>query len=145
MHSSMNDNRNFTYSIQVQSTEIDALGHVNHAKYLEYFEWTRWQWLKERGWTPEHIRRTGLSPIVLGANIRYRKELKLFDQVSMTCEVQKYTGKIGKIQQNMTKADGPLAADLEITFGLFDIHERKLLKPTPEWLEAIRAKKIWTD
>ena len=43
----MNDNRNFTYSIQVQSTEIDTLGHVNHAKYLEYFEVGRTDYLKQ--------------------------------------------------------------------------------------------------
>ncbi|TGU69096.1 acyl-CoA thioesterase, partial [Mesorhizobium sp. M00.F.Ca.ET.186.01.1.1] len=29
------------FAFTVQSTDIDVIGHVNNAKYLEYMEWAR--------------------------------------------------------------------------------------------------------
>ncbi len=36
-----------TIEIPVRSTEVDYLGHVNNAKYLEYMEWGREGWYSQ--------------------------------------------------------------------------------------------------
>lgn len=33
--------------IEVRPTEIDVMGHVNNAKYLEYMEWGREDWYNQ--------------------------------------------------------------------------------------------------
>ena len=55
-------------------------------------------------------------------------------------QVLEYRGKISRIQQLITKADGQVATEAEFTVALFDLRQRKLVEPTPEWLDAIGAK-----
>jgi acyl-CoA thioester hydrolase len=37
----------------------------------------------------------------------------------------------------MLKEDGTVAAELNLTFGFFDLQTRRLIDPTPEWKKAI--------
>lgn len=48
-----------------------------------------------------------------------------------------YKGKIAQMKQQMIKDDGSVASEAVFTFGLFDMKERKLIEPTPEWKRAI--------
>jgi thioesterase III len=135
----------FKHPFEIQCTDIDFLGHVNNAKYVEYFEQCRWHWLKKNDWTLDTIYQKKVSPIVLGINVSYRAELKMHDKITISCEVLSYKGKIGHIKQEMLKDDEKLAATMDLTFGLFDMSKRKLLKPTPEWLKVISAEQIWVN
>ena len=42
-----------------------------------------------------------------------------------------------EIKQEMFKSNGELASELMMKVGVFDIAQRKLIKPTQEWLKAI--------
>ena len=44
------------YHLTVRSTDIDVIGHVNNAKYLEYMEWARFEWIWEQGFTLDELR-----------------------------------------------------------------------------------------
>jgi thioesterase III len=35
---------NTAIQIEVRPTELDSMGHVNNAKFLEYMEWSREDW-----------------------------------------------------------------------------------------------------
>jgi acyl-CoA thioester hydrolase len=41
------------------------------------------------------------------------------------------------MSQIMLKTNGEIACEAIFTFGLFDITQRKLIEPTPEWARAV--------
>ena len=47
-----------------------------------------------------------------------------------------YNGKVGTIKQVMKRGD-ELCCEFSCKAGLFDLKQRKLIEPTPEWLKAI--------
>jgi acyl-CoA thioester hydrolase len=57
------------YQIEVRWGEMDALGHVNNAVYLQYFEAARVEWFSTLG----HVTGNQTSgPVVLQSNCTYR-------------------------------------------------------------------------
>ena len=51
--------------------------------------------------------------------------------------LREYERKIGKLRQQMLKADGALACEAIFTIGLFDLERRRLIEPTPAWAYAV--------
>ena len=125
------------YPVLIREIHLDFMGHVNNATYLELFEEARWQVIFERGYGLNEIRKSGKGPVILEVNLKYLKEIHLRDQITITTEISSYEGKIGKMTQKMMTNEGECAAVAEFTFGLFDLHARKLISPTPEWKRAI--------
>lgn len=128
---------NTSYSVLIKETHLDTFGHMNNATYLELFEEARWQLITERGFGLEQIQKTKTGPVILEVNVKFAKEIKLREQISITTKVLSYEGKISKLQQQMIKSDGSLAAEAVFVVGFFDLRERKLIPPSPEWLKAI--------
>ena len=52
-------------------------------------------------------------------------------------DVLSYERKIGKLRQQMVKADGNVACEAVFTIGLFDVERRRLIEPTPAWRHAV--------
>ncbi|MBT4762093.1 MAG: acyl-CoA thioesterase [Bdellovibrionaceae bacterium] len=116
---------------------MDFIGHVNHATYLQILEQVRWDLITERNYGIDHIKKMGISPIVLEVNIKYRKELLLRDVVTIKTETQLSKSKTHYIQQIMYKDDGEVACSAKIKFGLFDMNLRALVDADEEWKFAI--------
>lgn len=131
---------NTSYSVLIKETHLDTFGHMNNAKYLELFEEARWQLITERGFGLDQIQKTKTGPVILEVNLKFIKEIKLREQIQITTKVLSYEGKISRLQQQMIKGDGSLAAEATFVVGFFDLQARKLILPTPEWLKAIN----WT-
>ncbi|MDR0925969.1 MAG: acyl-CoA thioesterase [Hungatella sp.] len=53
--------------------------HVNNSVYLNYLETVRWKFFQEYNMM-EDLEREKLYPVVIEVNIKYLKELRLFDQ-----------------------------------------------------------------
>jgi acyl-CoA thioester hydrolase len=73
--------RRFETSVRVRSYELDSLGHVNHAVFLNYFEHARFQALEEGGFSPAELERRGLGVYVVRVEIDYRAEALLGDEL----------------------------------------------------------------
>lgn len=67
------------YSFQVRGYEIDSFNHVNNGVYLNYLEQERWTFFHDTNWL-EYMKSNGLYPVVVEANIKYVRELKVFDK-----------------------------------------------------------------
>ncbi|WP_241254660.1 acyl-CoA thioesterase [Brevibacillus sp. SYP-B805] len=119
----------------VRSTELDALGHVNNARYLDYMEWGRMEWLFQAGFTWEELNRRQILPVVVNANINYRQELRLREKVKIVSTV----GSIGKksfvIRHEIWKENGTLACDADFTMVIMDAVARRAIE-LPEDLVA---------
>jgi acyl-CoA thioester hydrolase len=121
----------------VSEAHLDSFGHLNNARYLELFEQARWDLITERGYGLDVVRAQQKGPTILGVELKYLKELAPRETVVIRTEPATYDRKIGKIRQTMVKASGEVACEAVFTFGLFDLTERKLIEPTPEWAHAV--------
>lgn len=123
--------------ITIQKAHIDSFGHVNNAAYLTLYEEARWKLIAPQGFSMADIQRTKQGPVVLEANVKFLRELKLGDVVTITIEMLSYEGKVGRMKQQMLKDDGTLASEAVFVYGLFDLEKRKLIEPTEAWKAII--------
>jgi len=126
------------YRKHILEQYLDAYGHVNNASYLTLFEEARWDLVESKGCGFEYIQKNQKGPIVLEAHLRFVKELKLRDWVTIETILLHYDGKIGELEQKIIKAGGEIATYAHFKFGLFDLRTRKLIEPDENW------KKVFT-
>lgn len=133
------DSLKFKYRFQVLEKHLDSFGHVNNAVYLQLFEEARWDFITERGFGLEEIQKRKLGPILLELNLRFKRELRNREWITVESFSPAYDHRVvSTLSQAMIKEDsGKVAATLDVKVGLMDMEQRKLVPPTPEWLHAI--------
>ena len=127
----------FQYQRTIREIDLDFLGHVNHATYLSMLEEARWEMMTEQGYGFDALKKAMISPVILGVNIQYRKEIRNREVITITTNTTDSTEKIGSLEQVMYKENGQLAAKAIVTYGVMDLTERKLIPPPPMWLKAL--------
>lgn len=68
------------YKLTAQGHELDSFNHVNNAVYLKYAEFARWDFFKQEN-ILDFINSEKLFMVLLEINIRFMKEIKIFDNV----------------------------------------------------------------
>lgn len=126
-----------SYRVTIKEFHLDSYGHLNNATYLALYEEARWEIMTPRGYGYEKIHQSQKGPVILEANIKFKREIILRETITITTKLLEYKGKIGQMLQQMIKEDGSVASEAVLTFGLFDMKERKLLDPTPAWKKAL--------
>lgn len=127
----------FTYERRIREIDLDFLGHVNHAMYLSILEEARWEMMAESGYGFDELRAAMISPVILGVNIQYKKEIGNRERILIETHTQSSPSKVGTIEQIMRKENGHIAARATITYGVMDLNERRLIHPPTIWLQAI--------
>lgn len=125
------------FEATIKENQVDMLGHLNNAVYLELFEVARWDILNSKGFTLKKILDLQKGPVLLELNLKFMKEILARDVITIKSELVKYEGKIGVMVQKMFKSNGDLAAELRVVLGLIDMKTRRLIEPTQEWKEAL--------
>ena len=131
----------FKHEVLILETHLDLLGHVNNATYLQLFEEARWELIANRNFGIPEITKLKIGPVILECTIRFLKELKVREKITVTVQTLDYKDKIGHLKQQMIRPDGAIASEAIFTFALFDLSQRKLILPTPEWLYALGLSK----
>ena len=80
--------KTYKYHIEARGNELDAYKHVNNSVYLNYMEQARWVLFREAGLL-HHLDNSGNKIVVVEQNIRYMKEIKLFDEIIVETRVKK--------------------------------------------------------
>jgi len=75
-------------TLEVRGYELDSFNHVNNAVYLNYFEHARWQIVKETG-ILSFFHTTGNFLVVIETNVKYLREVKLFDALDIKTTVRR--------------------------------------------------------
>ncbi|MEU8899847.1 acyl-CoA thioesterase [Nocardia sp. NPDC048505] len=127
----------FSVPITVRGYELDSLGHLNQAVYLQYAEHARWEMLRAAGVGQDKLLATGFAPVVLENNIKYLRELRSGDEVTVTCEFLWGEGKVFRMRQEIRKIDGTVAAEVTVTGGVMDLTARKLVADPRERFRTI--------
>jgi acyl-CoA thioester hydrolase len=77
---------------------------------------------------------------VLEVQMRFSRELRNRQRIRIVTWMESYAGKVGKLVQRIQDHAGTVYAEATFTIGLFDLDARRLIRPTPEWLEALGLK-----
>ena len=136
------DNRkpDFVYKTQIKEKDLDTLGHVNNAKYLELFEEARWDFITNNGFGIDRVIKEKQSPVVLEIQIRFKRELKNREHIQICSIASGWRDKVGKIQQYILNESGAVACEAEFTVGFFDLQQRKLIPISADFEKAITPK-----
>lgn len=117
--------------IEVRPTEIDVMGHVNNAKYLEYMEWSREDWYNKMQLPFDVFTKMGVGTVTVNININYRKEALLGQKLVISTEpVRKGTTSF-VLKHEIHNEQGENVADAEVTSVTIDLKKRKSV-PLPE-------------
>lgn len=126
-----------TFELVIQEFHLDTFGHINNATYLQIFEQARWDLITGNGYGMKAIHQAKKGPVILEVNLKFLKEIRLREKVKITTELVDYPGKVGHLRQRILNSKEEVAAEALFTFGLFDLENRKLIDPTPEWKKAV--------
>lgn len=127
----------FFYPLIIREYHLDTFGHVNNATYLQICEEARWELITSRGFGLEKIKESGLGPTIVEINMKFKKEIRLREKIVITSQTISYKNKIAVLVHEILNEDNEVMFEATIIFGLFDVRERKLVLPTPEWLYAV--------
>jgi YbgC/YbaW family acyl-CoA thioester hydrolase len=112
--------------IRIRPTQVDTFGHLNNAAYLELFEWARWEWAEVSGLDIERLAtEQRIGPAVLHVDLSFTKEIRMHEAVAIQTWVQQLQRVKGVMGQRMLKADGQPAAQLWLTFAMFNLDKRR--------------------
>ncbi len=122
----------FSVPVAVRGYELDVNGHLNWANYLHYAEHARWECLRAAGLTYPVLDGAGLGPVNLEANVRFLRELRDGEEITVSCEFQWGNSKTFRVRQEFTRdgGHGELAAEVTTVSGVIDQQTRRLV-PDP--------------
>ncbi len=129
-------NKLFRYPVTIREAHLDTFGHVNNAVYLALLEEARWELLNQGNFGIKKIQESGIGPTILEIKIQFLRELHLHDKIIIETQLLSYNKKIGVLQHRILRNDKVCCA-AEYIMALFSLKERKIINPTPEWLQAI--------
>ncbi|WP_405989876.1 acyl-CoA thioesterase [Streptomyces sp. NBC_00986] len=127
----------FSVPVTVRGYETDSLGHLNQSVYLQYAEHARWSALTAAGAGQPELLAQGIGPVVLETTIRYLRELRVDEEVTVSCGFEWGEGKTFRVLQTITKADGTVSAEIVSTGGLLDLQERRLVTQPQEFFRKL--------
>ncbi|MFC4128837.1 acyl-CoA thioesterase [Nocardia rhizosphaerae] len=117
----------FSVPVLVRGYELDSQGHLNHAVYHQYGEHARWELLRAAGIPQDKFFASGIGAVVLESTIKYRRELRAGDEVTVTAELDFDGGKIFRFHHRIAKLDGTVSAEITVVAGAMDLTARKLI------------------
>lgn len=124
----------FGVRVSVRGYELDTQGHLNNVVYLQYGDHARWELLRAAGINVDRLRADGLGPVTLETTVRFHRELRGGDEVHVSCAFVWGNGKIFRVEQELRRSDGSLAAEIESVGGLLDLDNRRLVDdPGGRW------------
>lgn len=127
-------------NITVRSTELDAYGHVNNAKYLEYIEWGRFAWF-EASQLPEDLFGSDAIAVVVSVNINYRKESKLGEALRVDTSLVHLGDKSFRFAQEVVGLQGDVRADALVTAVAFSPSLKRAV-PVPQSVRETLARHL---
>lgn len=125
------------YQVLIREGHLDSFGHVNNAEVMRLLEEARWEMVTKNGYGLSEVIAEGKGPVVLEANVRYRRELRLRELVAIETRCVGYRNRVGYLEQKILRGAGELCIDAKFTIGLFDLQARRLVLPTEKWKRAL--------
>ena len=128
----------FEYSLIVREHNLDILGHLNNASYLQLFEEARWDFSNKGGFGLDWVLLNKKSPVVVKAEMSFRKEVLNREKLLIKSEFLGFQNSlIGSFKQKMIKENKKVASILSIDIGFMNLQERKLMNFPKKWVQMV--------
>jgi acyl-CoA thioester hydrolase len=129
----------FTIQITTRWSDVDANGHVRNTAYSDFATQGRIAFLKEYGLTMDTWEKHHIGPVLVREELIYKRELRLLDRVTVTCEVKKASRDYKKfgIVQHILNEEGKEAAQVAVETLWMSMETRRVVAPPPEMLELM--------
>lgn len=116
-----------SFSLDVVDADLDELGHVNNARYLDYLERGRTGWYDEAELVAKcagTAAREDLGTVVVNVNIDFRSECVGGDALIVRTMPARAGTKSFRVAQRIEKVSGELAAEASVTSVIMDLKTR---------------------
>ncbi|MFG1795138.1 acyl-CoA thioesterase [Nocardia sp. NPDC049149] len=130
----------FTVPVTVRGYELDTQGHLNQAVYAQYAEHARWELLRAAGLPQDKLIAEGIGPVLLESNIKFLRELRGGDEITVSVEFHWGQGKTFTFRHEIRKLDGTLSAEVAAISGILDLTTRKLIPAPGARLSALAER-----
>lgn len=129
----------FKFNITTRWSDMDANGHVRNTAYSDFGTQGRIAFLNEYGITMAFWQQLNLGPVLVREELLYKRELRMLDQITVTCEVKKASRDYKKfvIVQHILNAEGKEAARITTESLWISLETRRVVNPPPEMLEKM--------
>ena len=132
----MNEHKIFEYPLIVKEFHLDTFGHMNNATYLKIYEEARWEFITTNNYGLKKVQESKKGPVILELNLKFTKELKNREPITIYSQVQGRVARVMSIKQWIKNAQGEVCSEAEFKVAFFDLIKRKIIDPSPEWLTA---------
>jgi YbgC/YbaW family acyl-CoA thioester hydrolase len=119
--------------IEVSESDIDELGHVNNARFLEYFERGRIRWYNSIGLFGDSSFGGQFGTVVVCIKINYRRECFEGDLLRVRTKPQSRGKRSYVLYQEIRNDAGELVSDAEVTSVIMDLDGRKTIDMPAEF------------
>ena len=136
----------YTLPIQIRWSDIDANRHMRHSVYYDYGATARMVVLSENGLTTAKLEALQTGPILFREEGIFKREILLEDRITIDVTLVKATPDYSRIslRHHIVKADGTLAAIINVDCAWIDLVKRKLAVPG-EFIQKIVGAFPHTD
>ncbi len=118
--------------------DMDWNSHMANTAYLNKAVDARVLTLAEKGFPLEEFIRLRLGVVVMKDEVEYKREVKWMEEIDISFSVAGLApdGSRFKVQNEVRRTNGDLAARITSTGGFMDLDARKLVAPPPAVLAA---------
>ena len=130
----------FTFNITTRWSDMDANGHVRNTAFSDFGTQGRIAFLNEYGITMDFWQKLNIGQVLVREELLYKRELRMLDKVTVTCEVRKASRDYKKfvIVQHILNAENKEAAQITTESLWIDMTSRRVVCPPPEMLERMQ-------
>ena len=129
--------KEFSYELLVLESHLDTFGHMNNATYLQILEEARWDIIAGQGYSVAEIQEKKIGPVILEIQIKYLRELKLREKITIKTKCINIEKKVMHIFHEVFNSQNKLCCTADYIIGVFDTTTRRMIEMPPDWLKAI--------
>jgi acyl-CoA thioester hydrolase len=121
--------------------DMDWNSHMANTAYLNKVVDARVLALAEKGFPMEEFVRLRLGVVIMKDELEYKREVMWMEEIDITFSIAGLApdGSRFKVQNEVRRENGDLAARIISTGGFMDLDARKLVAPPPAVLDAYRS------
>ncbi len=120
-----------TQEIQIRWADVDANRHLRHSVYYDYGASMRINALSAMGLSMKKLEELDIGPVLFREEAIFKREILFEDTVTIDVVVVKAREDFSRwsLRHHLRKADGSLAAIINIDGAWIDLSKRKLAMP----------------
>ena len=119
--------------------ESDQMGIIHHSNYLIYMEQARLDWLNTLGFSYQRMEESGVLLPVYQIDIKYKNPIRFGDEIKVVTTLKNVPTTRVVFEYEITKNDGSICAEAELTLVFTDAKSFRPRKPIPEFLEKCKT------